>query len=182
MLYAKGVYLHRCYDEVNLVAPELVEGIHREYVAAGAEVLETNSFGANPLKLARHGLAERTEEINRRAAEIARAAAGPAVGVLGAIGPLGIRMEPWGPTSLAEAQAQYERQARGLVEGQVNGFILETFGDLTEIRAALLACRAVAPALPVVAQMTVDREGRSLYGTRPEDFGARLDAWGADVI
>src|SRR6187397_3385030 len=113
LLYAKGVYLHRCYDEVNLVSPELVEAIHQDYVRAGAEVLETNSFGANPVKLARHGLAERTEEINRRAAQIARGVAGEGVVVLGAMGPLGIRMEPWGPTSLLEAQAQYERQARG---------------------------------------------------------------------
>ena len=182
MLYAKGVYLHRCYDEVNLTAPELVEGIHREYLRAGAEVLETNSFGANPLRLDRHGLAERTEEINRRAAEIARGVAGEGAVVLGAMGPLGIRMEPWGPTSVAEAQALYVRQVRGLVEGGVDGFVLETFGDLSEIHAALLACREVGPGLPVVCQMTVDREGVGLYGTRPEDFGSRLDAWGADVI
>ena len=182
LLYARGVYIHRSFDEVNLVSPELVEAVHLEYLRAGSEVIETNSFGANPVKLARHGLAERTEEINRRAAEIARGAAGDAAVVLGAIGPLGIRMEPWGPTGLAEAQTLYERQVRGLVEGGVDGFCLETFGDPTEIHAAMLACRAVAPALPMVCQMTVDRQGVGLYGTRPEDFGARLDAWGADVI
>jgi homocysteine S-methyltransferase len=182
MLYAKGVYLHRCYDEVNLASPELVEGIHREYLRAGAEAIETNSFGANPVKLARHGLAERTEEVNRRAAEIARGAAGDRAVVLGAIGPLGVRMEPWGPTGVDEATAHYERQVRGLVEGGVDGFCLETFGDPSEMRAALVACRAAAPSLPIVAQMTVDREGLCLYGTRPEDFAARLDAWGADVV
>src|SRR5205823_3168715 len=143
---------------------------------------ETNSFGANPVKLGRHGLAERTEEINRRAAEIARKAGGEKRIVLGAIGPLGVRMEPWGPTSRDEAKAHYERQAKGLAQGGIDGFCLETFGDPTEIHAALDACRAVAPHLPVVAQMTVDREGACLYGTRPEDFAARLDAWGADVI
>ena len=182
LLYERGVYLNRCYDEVNLTAPEMIEAVHRDYLRAGAEVIETNSFGANPLKLARHGLAERTEEINRRAAEIARGAAGDQAVVLGAIGPLGIRMEPWGPTSLAEAEAHYERQMAALVEGGVDGFCLETFGDPTEIHAALLAARRVAPSLPVVAQMTVDREGVGLYGTKPEDFAARLDAWGADVI
>ena len=182
LLYARGVYLNRCYDEVNLTAPDLVEGVHRDYVRAGAEVVETNSFGANPVKLARHGLAERTEEINRRAVEIARKAAGDAVVVLGAMGPLGIRMEPWGSTSLAEAEDLFARQARALASAGADGFCLETFGDLTEIHAAILACRAVAPHLPVVAQMTVDREGVSLFGTRPEDFGRRLDAWGADVI
>ncbi|MFO0933878.1 MAG: bifunctional homocysteine S-methyltransferase/methylenetetrahydrofolate reductase [Planctomycetota bacterium] len=181
-LYARGVYLNRCYDEVNLTAPDLVEGVHRDYVRAGAEVLETNSFGANPVKLHKHGLADRTEEINRRAAEIARRAAGDAVLVVGAMGPLGIRMEPWGATSLGEAQASFARQARALAEAGVDGFCLETFGDLTEIHAAILACREVAPELPVIAQMTVDREGVGLFGARPEDFGRRLDAWGADVI
>lgn len=181
-LYARGVYLNRCYDEVNLTAPDLVEGVHRDYVRAGAEVLETNSFGANPVKLHKHGLAERTEEINRRAVEIARKAAGDAVLVVGAVGPLGIRMEPWGSTSVAEAQASFARQARALAEAGVDGFCLETFGDLTEIHAAILACREVAPALPIIAQMTVDREGVGLFGARPEDFGRRLDAWGADVI
>src|SRR5687768_12390160 len=110
MLYAKGVYLNTCYDEVNLTAPDLVGDIHRAYVQAGAEVVETNTFGANPLKLAKHGLAERTEELNRRSAQIARQAVGPAVHVLGAVGPLGIRMAPWGPTSVEEAQAHFARQ------------------------------------------------------------------------
>jgi homocysteine S-methyltransferase len=182
LLYAKGVYLHRCYDEVNLAAPEMVEAIHLEYLRAGAEVIETNSFGANPPKLARHGLGERTEEVNRRAAEIARGAAGESAVVLGALGPLGVRLEPWGPMGIAEAQAHYERQAAGLAAGGVDGFCLETFGDSNEAHAALLACRAVAPGLPVVAQMTVTREGTGVYGLRPEDFAARLDAWGADVI
>ena len=182
MLYAKGVYINRCYDEVNLTSPELVGEIHRAYVHAGAEVIETNSFGANPLKLARHGLEERIHEINRRAAEIAKEAAATAVYVLGAIGPLGIRMEPWGPTSVAEAQAFFEPQVKGLLEGGVDGFLLETFGDVTEARAAMEAVRNVAGDVPLLVQMTVDREGSSLYGTTPEAFGERLAAFGADAI
>jgi homocysteine S-methyltransferase len=182
LLYAKGVYLNRCYDEVNLVSPELVGEVHREYLAAGAEVIETNSFGANPHKLARHGLAERTEEVNRRSAEIAREAAGDRAIVLGSIGPLGLRMSPWGSTSVEEAKVLFARQVAGLAQGGVDGFVLETFGDPTELRAALLAVREGAPGLPAVCQMTVDREGRGLYGARPEDFGALLDSWGADVI
>lgn len=194
MLYARGVYLNRCYDEVNLTAPELVEAVHRDYVRAGADVLETNSFGANPVKLARHGLADRTEEINASAVALARRAAAGAgdakehagvergVIVLGAMGPLGIRMEPWGPTSVAEARDLFARQARALADAGVDGFCLETFGDLSEVRAAIEACRATAPERPIVAQMTVDREGVGLFGARPEDFGRRLDAWGADVI
>src|SRR5262245_45931940 len=178
MLYAKGVYLNRCYDEVTLTAPDLVGEIHRAYVQAGAEVIETNTFGANPVKLAKHGLAERTEEINRRAAQIARQAGGPAVFVLGAVGPLGIRMEPGGPTSVAEAEAHFARQVNALLEGGVDGILLETFGDLTEARAAMQAVRAARASaaggagagarVPLLVQMTVDREGTGLYGTTPE--------------
>ncbi|MHC5012283.1 MAG: homocysteine S-methyltransferase family protein, partial [Planctomycetota bacterium] len=145
VLYDKGVYINRCYDEVILTSPELVRDVHREYIQAGAEVIETNTFGANPVKLERHGIEDRTEEINRRAAEIAREVAGSAVYVLGAVGPLGLRIEPWGPTSVEEARAFFRRQARGLVEGGVDGFLLETFGDLTEVRAAMVGVRDEAP-------------------------------------
>lgn len=182
MLYAKGVYLNRCYDEVTLTNPDLVREIHRAYVQAGADVLETNTFGANPVKLAKHGLEDRTEELNRRAAEIAREAAGRSTYVLGAVGPLGLRMEPWGPTSAAEARAHFTRQIGALIGAGVDGILLETFGDLTEARAALDAARAVRAEVPVLVQMTVDREGSGLYGTPPEAFGERLDAWGADAI
>ena len=182
VLYEKGVYINKCYDEVNLTAPDLVRDVHREYVQAGAEVIETNTFGANPVKLGRHGIAEQTEEINRRAAEIAREVAGAAVYVLGAVGPLGIKIEPWGPTAVAEAREHFARQVRGLHAGGVDGYILETFGDLNEIHAAMEAIREVAGDVPLVAQMTVDRGGRSLYGTLPEHFGRKLHQWGADVI
>jgi homocysteine S-methyltransferase len=182
MLYARGVYLNRCYDEVTLTHPELVGEIHRQYVQAGAEALETNTFGANPVKLARHGLEDQLEELNRRSVELARAAAGSAVHVLGAVGPLGIRIEPWGPTSVTEARGHFARQMRALVGAGVDGLILETFGDLNEARAALEAAREVDPGLPVLVQMTVDRDGQGLYGTQPEVFGAQLDLWGADAI
>ena len=100
LLYSRGVFVNVCYDELNLSRPELVEGIHQEYVAAGAELLETNTFGANPVKLSSYGLEGRTEEINEVASRLARKAAGDDIAVAGAIGPLGIRIEPWGPTSL----------------------------------------------------------------------------------
>ena len=181
-LYAKGVYINRCYDEVNLTRPDLVRAVHADYLRAGAELLQTNSFGANPVKLERHGLADRTEEINRIAAELACAEARGAAHVVGSIGPLGIRIEPWGPTSVDEAAALFRRQAAGLLEGGVDAFLLETFGDLTEVHAAMRGVREVAGDLPLMVQMTVDRSGCSLYGTPPEQFGGRLDAWGADVI
>ncbi|HEY9479647.1 MAG TPA: homocysteine S-methyltransferase family protein, partial [Gemmatimonadaceae bacterium] len=110
MLYARGVFINQCYDELNIRAPELVREVHDAYVRAGAEVLETNSFGANRLKLAQYGLEAQVREINRRAAEIARAAAGDSVMVAGAVGPLGARIEPFGPTSLAEARAMFREQ------------------------------------------------------------------------
>ena len=126
MLYARGVYINRCYDELNLREPELVKEVHRSYVKAGAELIETNTFGANRFKLAQFGLEERVREINARAAELAREAAGGRALVGGAIGPLGIRIEPYGPTSLDEARAAFREQAEALAEGGVEFFILET--------------------------------------------------------
>ncbi len=181
MLYGKGFFLNVCYDELNLKQPRLVQEVHAEYVRAGAEILETNTFGANPLKLNSYGLADDTEKINRTAAELARAAAGGRASVVGAIGPLGIRIEPFGPTSQAEAQALFARQVQGLLAGGVDGFVLETFSDMQEMHAALNAVRA-ATDLPVVCQMTIGTDGLTYYGTDPETFTKQLTAWGADVI
>jgi homocysteine S-methyltransferase len=181
MLYERGVFLNVCYDELNLRQPDLVRDIHREYVKAGAELIETNTFGANPRKLAQFGLAAETERINRAAAELARAAVTGRATVVGAIGPLGIRIEPFGETSVDEAQADFTRQARGLLEGGVEGFVLETFSDIDELRAALMAVRSLTD-LPIIAQMTVGTDGRTHYGTEPAVFGPMLEAMGADVI
>jgi methionine synthase I (cobalamin-dependent)/5,10-methylenetetrahydrofolate reductase len=181
MLYAKGFFLNVCYDELVLKQPALVREVHEEYVRAGAEILETNTFGANPVKLAGYGLADETERINRAAAELARAAAGSRASVAGAMGPLGVRLEPFGPTSQADAEAQFRRQVDGLLAGGVDGFVLETFSDLEEIHAALRAVRAACD-LPVVTQMTIGIDGSTAYGTKPEDFARQLTAWGADVI
>jgi len=181
MLYAKGFFLNVCYDELSVKQPQLVREVHEEYVRAGAELLETNTFGANPLKLGSFGLADDTEKINRAAAELARKAAGAKVSVVGAIGPLGIRIEPFGPTSRAEAEALFARQVSGLLAGGVDGFILETFSDLDEIGAALRAVRGACD-LPVVCQMTIGSDGLTHYGTDPETFVRQLTAWGADVI
>jgi methionine synthase / methylenetetrahydrofolate reductase(NADPH) len=175
------VFLNVCYDELSIRQPDLVRDIHREYVRAGAELLETNTFGANPLKLATYGLAGETERINAEAARLAREAAGERAAVLGAIGPLGIRVEPFGELSLEEARAMYERQARGLLEGGVQGFILETFSDVAELGAALQAVRGCSD-LPIIAQMTVGTDGKTHYGTDPAVFGPELAAMGADVI
>src|SRR5689334_8078420 len=181
MLYAKGVFINRCYDELNLREGDIVKEIHRAYVKAAAELIETNSFGANEIKLAEYNLDKQAHEINVLAAQHAKDAAGSRALVGGAIGPLGIRMEPYGPTSIADARAVFSRQAAGLAEGGVDFFILETFSDLIEIEQALLGIRDVS-SLPVICQMTIQTDGLTLYGTQPQTFTTRLDEWGADVI
>jgi len=181
MLYGKGVFLNVCYDELALKQPDLVAEVHDAYVRAGAEAIETNTFGANPVKLAGHGLAEQTEEINRAAAALARRVAGDRAAVLGAVGPLGVRLEPFGPTSRAEARDAFRRQISGLQAGGVDGFVLETFADTDEIHEALLAAREVSD-LPVIAQMTIGDDGSTAYGTSPETFARLLTEWGADVV
>jgi len=185
MLYSEGVFINQCYDELNLRAPDLIKKIHRAYTKAGAEIIETNSFGANRLKLTQHGLETQVREINRSAAALAREAADEAsrpVLVAGAIGPLGVRIEPFGPTSLDEARGLFREQLEGLNEGGVDLFLLETFGDLQEIEQALRAAREVAPEKPVIAQMTIGADGLTPFGATPEDVARSLDAWGADVI
>jgi homocysteine S-methyltransferase len=181
MLYGRGVFLNVCYDELVLKQPDLIRDIHREYVRAGAELLETNTFGANPVKLAHYGLADETERLNSAAATLAREAASGRAAVLGALGPLGIRIEPFGETSVTEASAAFGRQVDGLLAGGVDGFIIETFSDVEEARAAIEAIRARSD-LPIVAQMTVGTDGKTHYGTEPATFGPQLQALGADVI
>ena len=181
MLYAKGIFLNRCFDELNLSQPDLVAEVHREYVRAGADVLETNTFGANRFKLANFGLADKTRAINAQGARIARHAARDAAWVAGSIGPLGVRIEPWGKTAIGEAEDAFREQAAALLDGGVDVFMLETFRDLAELVAAIRAVRSVSP-LPVVAQMTTEADGNSLDGTPPETFAPALERAGADVI
>jgi methionine synthase / methylenetetrahydrofolate reductase(NADPH) len=185
MLYSKGVFINQCYDELNLRAPDLIRDVHRAYVKAGAEIIETNSFGANRLKLTQYGLETQVHEMNKAAAAIARevadAAAKPVL-VAGAVGPLGARIEPFGPTSLDEARSYFREQLEGLRAGGADVFLLETFGDLHEIEQAIRAAREVSPTTPIVAQMTVGADGLTPFGATPEDIARSLDAWGADVI
>ncbi|MFB3852252.1 MAG: bifunctional homocysteine S-methyltransferase/methylenetetrahydrofolate reductase [Vicinamibacterales bacterium] len=181
MLYSKGVFVNRSFDALNLTEPDLVAEVHLEYIRAGADVIETNTFGANRLKLGAFGLADRLHAINVRGAQVARHAARERAYVAGAIGPLGIRIEPWGRLGVDEAEECFREQASALVEGGVDLFILETFRDLNELGAALAAVRSVST-LPVVAQMTTGEDGTSLDGTPPETFGPALEALGVDVV
>jgi len=189
LLYAKGVFINKCYDELNLTQPDLIRNIHQEYLNAGAEIIETNTFGGNSFRLARHGLEQKVGEINRRGAELAREAADAfnlkkAAGVLvaGSIGPLGLRIEPLGKTSREEARASFRDQITALVAGGVDVLMLETFGYLEELHQAILAAREAAPEKPLVAQVTIDEDGNCLDGASPETFTAKLHDWGVDVI
>src|SRR5436190_15079596 len=181
MLYTKGVYINRSYDELNLAAPDLVREVHSEYIRAGADIIETNTFGANVNKLQPYGLEANAREINIKAARIAREAAGNRALVAGAIGPLGLRIEPYGPTSFDEAKQMFSDQAAALLEGGVDLIILETFSDLSELQQAILAVRELCD-LPIVAQVTIQMDGNTLFGATPEVFTKRLAEWGADVI
>ena len=182
MLYAEGVFINQCYDELNLKAPDLVREVHAAYAKSGAEVLETNTFGANRLKLSQYGLEAQVREINGSAARIAREVAGDDHLVAGAVGPLGVRIEPYGPTSVDDAFQAFHEQMSALRDGGVDCFLLETFGDLAEIAQAVRAARAVDPAIPVIAQMTIGVDGRTSYGATPEDLARTLDRLDVDVI
>jgi methionine synthase I (cobalamin-dependent)/5,10-methylenetetrahydrofolate reductase len=183
MLYSKGVFINQCYDELNSRAPDLVRAVHQAYIKAGAEAIETNSFGANRVKLAQYGLESQVHDLNRRAAELAREASGDAaVLVAGAVGPLGVRLEPYGPTSADEARAVFREQMAGLRDGGVDVFIVETFADLHEIQQAIAAARELDTSIPVIAQVTVGTDLVTPFGATPEDIARALDSWGADVV
>lgn len=181
MLYGKGVFINRCFESLNLTEPAVVRQVHEEYVRAGADVLESNTFGANRIKLRAFGLGDKVHAINREGARLAREAAADTRYVAGAMGPLGVRIEPWGKTGVDEAEHAFREQAAALLDGGVDFFLLETFRDLNEIGAAIAAVRAVCD-LPIVAQMTTEEDGNSLDGTPPEQFAPVLVERGAHVV
>jgi homocysteine S-methyltransferase len=193
VLYARGIFVNRCYDELNLSDPNLILGVHEEYLQAGAEILETNTFGGNRFRLARHGLTAKMVEINAAGARLARQAverlkekqapdAGVAAWVAGAVGPLGVRLEPLGKTGLDEARAAFAEQIAILAENGVDLLIIETMPALNEAHEALEAAKSVAPHLPVLVMVTVDDESECLDGASPAQAAALLTEWGADAV
>src|SRR5947209_1954948 len=156
LLYAKGIFINRSYDELNLSQPDLIRGIHHDYLQAGAEIIETNTFGANSFRLARHSLADKVRDINRTGARLAREAAKSFdVWVAGSVGPLGTRIEPLGKTSFEEARQAFREQIEALAEGGVDVLMMETFGYLEELHQAMLAAKDVGARLPLVVQVTM---------------------------
>jgi len=189
VVYGRGIFINRCYDELNLTDPALILSIHEEYLQAGAEILETNTFGANRFRLARHGLGEKVAEINAAGVRLARQAVehlkdkqASEGWVAGSVGPLGVRLEPLGKTGLDEARAAFAEQMRALVAAGVDLLIIETMPALNEAHEALEAARETAPDLPVMVMVTVDDEGNCLDGASPEQAAALLTEWGAGAI
>jgi methionine synthase I (cobalamin-dependent)/5,10-methylenetetrahydrofolate reductase len=189
VLYSRGVFINRCYDELNLSDPALILAIHEEYLQSGAEILETNTFGANRFRLARHGLADLTADINKAGVRLAREAAdhlkekqaGDAL-IAGSVGPLGVHLEPLGKTGLEEARAAFAEQINALAEAGVDLLIIETMPALNEAQEALLAAKETAPHLPVFVMMTVDDDGNCLDGSSPAHAAAVLAELGADAV
>ncbi len=189
VLYARGIFINRCYDELNLSDPGLIMAVHEEYLQAGAQILESNTFGANRFRLSRHGLGSKVAEINAAGVRIAREAvahlrekqAGEAW-VAGSVGPLGVRLEPLGKTGLEEARAAFAEQIRALAEAGADLLIIETMPALNEAREALLAAEETAPHLPVLVMVTVDDESNCLDGSSPQQAAALLTEWGAGAI
>jgi homocysteine S-methyltransferase len=183
MLYDKGVFINRCFDELNISSPQLVHEIHEAYVKAGAQILETNTFGANRLRLSGFGLAEKLDAINGAGVRLAREAAREQAFVAGAMGPLGAHIEPLGPTSFAEAREVFREQAAALHAAGVDLLILETFADLQELREAVHGAReAAGEEMVIVAQLTIDDYGNLRDGATTETFTRALDSFPADVI
>ncbi len=184
LLFARGVPYDPCFDALNLTQRELVLNVHLDYLRAGAEMIETNTFGANPAKLAGHGLADRARDINWHGAKIAKEARdifGQAVLVAGSVGPLGKPMAPFGRITPAEARAAFRVQIDALVEGGADVLMLETFADLAELGEAVRAAREACD-LPVIAQMTFTEDGRTRYGHAPTEVVAALEGLRVDVI
>ncbi|HLQ64663.1 MAG TPA: homocysteine S-methyltransferase family protein, partial [bacterium] len=184
LLYARGVPFDQCFDELNLSRPELIRQIHLDYIASGAELIETNTFGANRFKLASHTLAHRLAEINRAGAAVAREAAeasGRSVFVAGSMGPIGRPIAPLGSVAPEEVCESFAEQAAALVEGGADVLILETFSDLGELSDVISGVRS-AVTVPIIAQMTFTQEGKTLLGHTPQEIARTLVQLGVEVV
>lgn len=185
LLHQHGIPISTCFDELNLTHPEQVERVHHEYLDAGAELIETNTFGANRYKLGKHGLESKVAEINRAGVELAKrviAASGKDAYLAGSVGPLGGRMKPMGRIKPEEARAAFAEQIKALADAGADVILMETFSDQKELLEALAAARQVSPDLPVICHMTYGADDRTLLGDLPAQVARQLHEAGADVI
>ncbi len=181
-LYEKGIYINTCFDELNITNPDIVSEVHRDYVTAGADVIETNTFGANRFKLAPHGLEPKVFEINLKGAQLAKAAARGEVLVAGSVGPLGVQIEPLGKLSYDEARDAFKEQVRGLLDGGVDLIVLETFALVAELNQAIRAVKELNREIPVIAQVTINDDGNLLSGATLESFVKGVENTGVDAL
>ncbi len=184
LLYSRGIGFEHPFDELNLSKPEMVQKVHQDYIKAGAEIIETNTFGGNRFRLAAHGLEGKVKQINLRGAKLAREAReieGEMVFVAGSIGPLGKPLAPIGKITLTQAFEAFQEQAEALLEGGVDLFMIETFSDLAEIKEAIKSVRKVSQ-LPIIAQMTFSEEGLTLTGHTPSEIAKELERAKVEVI
>jgi len=185
LLHQRGVNFEQCFDLLNLDNPAMVAAIHREYIEAGSQMIQTNTFGANRFKLAQHGLENRTAEINAAAVELARRvilASFKKILIVGDVGPLGVRLAPFGRVQPEQARQAFSEQIGALAEAGVDLLIIETMTDLYEVKEAVAAARQVAPQLPIIASMTFTRDDRTLLGDSPATVARFLQQIGAEVI
>ena len=181
-LYNRGVFINRCFEDANLSTPALVKNVHKDYIQVGAQVLTTNSWGANRRKLQNHNLHDKVRLINLKAVELAKEVAQEKAWIFGSVGPLGVRIEPFGPTSFEEARSVFSEQIQALIEGGVDAIVLETFSDLSEIHQAILAVRELSQDIPLIANLVINEDGCTIYGTSVEWIVKQLDQWPVDVI
>lgn len=181
-LYEKGIFINTCFDELNLINPDIVSEVHRDYVNAGADVIETNTYGANRFKLAAHGLETKVHEVNLKGAQIARKVAGDSVFVAGSVGPLGVQIEPLGKLSYDEAKDVFKEQIKGLLDGGVDLIILETFSLVSELVQAIRAVKELNPDIPIIAQVTINDDGNLLSGASIRSFVTGVADYQLDAI
>ena len=185
ILHARGIPFDDCFDELNLTQPAIVADIHRDYIQAGAEIIKTNTFGGNRIKLDRHGLEDHVAEINTAAVNLAQKvvmASFKEVMIAGDIGPLGLPLAPFGHIQQDEAYDIYKEQAKALIDAGVDVILIETMVDIYAVRAAVEAIRDLDPTMPLIASMTFTRDLRTLLGNSPQEVAQRFDELGVDVI
>ncbi len=181
-LYEKGIFINTCFDELNLINPDIVMEVHRDYINAGADVIETNTFGANRFKLAPHGLETKVYEVNFKGAQLAKKVAGGTTLVAGSVGPLGVQIEPLGKLSYDEAKDAFKEQIKGLLDGGVDLIIIETFSLVSELKQAIRAVKELNTEIPIIAQVTINDDGNLLSGAPLETFVREVSEFAVDAI